>query len=491
MHIEKLRLNNVRQFAEAKYSFNKGFNLLVGENGFGKTTVLRSIFMCLGSPRKISLKRHALNNLDIRLGEDSLQILTSLVGDNHQKRDFQYQRRFGDRLYRGGDKSDIKILFYGSNEALVNNLRGRPPWTPKNKSSTRNIDFQERIYQLEHESKQRPQRVSQPANPTSESSVRGLEIRAFLEDALSRISDRITKFHWRFEAYSCSLNRVDEKHLGDKEEAHFVKDMPELLMRIFQLNPDVFNGIEERSITINADGFIKGNEKLGIVSTPFRQLAQVALEVTDLREPSFIDSYVAEVKLVPRIVIDTPDGSLPIGQLSDGEQRLLSLFIDIAWNLSLDPSSPITESSAIILIDEIDVHLHPRWQRMIVPYLEELFPSCQFIATTHSPFVIQSVPVEKIMKVTKAGPHSFEAESRSIEDIVEDIQGIDLPQRGRRAEELSKAATRYFSLLREEPQNHESIKEAKLAYREASEPFTSHPALHALLKSEELQHEDQ
>jgi len=57
-------------------------------------------------------------------------------------------------------------------------------------------------------------------------------------------------------------------------------------------------------------------------------------------------------------------------------------------------SSPLKTGQGIVLIDEIDLHLHPKWQRKIVPKLLELFPNVQFVITTHSPFVVQSVAAE-------------------------------------------------------------------------------------------------
>jgi predicted ATP-binding protein involved in virulence len=78
------------------------------------------------------------------------------------------------------------------------------------------------------------------------------------------------------------------------------------------------------------------------------------------------------------------------------------LILDIAKRLAqANPwlDDPLTSAQAVILIDEIDLHLHPQWQRKIVRNLETTFPSCQFIATTHSPQVIGEVPHEKIQLI--------------------------------------------------------------------------------------------
>lgn len=91
-----------------------------------------------------------------------------------------------------------------------------------------------------------------------------------------------------------------------------------------------------------------------------------------------------------RMMINKGEQQLDIIQLSQGEKSLLALVGDIARRLAM--MNPTLEDplkgEGIILIDEIDLHLHPRWQRSIVRRLRETFPKCQFILTTHSPLVI-------------------------------------------------------------------------------------------------------
>ena len=90
------------------------------------------------------------------------------------------------------------------------------------------------------------------------------------------------------------------------------------------------------------------------------------------------------------LLITKNEITLSIFQLSDGEKTLLALIADIArllviYNPSL--SNPIL-GNGIILIDEIELHLHPNWQRTVIGKLKNTFPNCQFILTTHSPIVI-------------------------------------------------------------------------------------------------------
>lgn len=87
------------------------------------------------------------------------------------------------------------------------------------------------------------------------------------------------------------------------------------------------------------------------------------------------------------------DVELSIEQLSDGEKCYLTLVGDIARMLSMaNPLSPTPLSgTGCVLIDEIDLHLHPRWQSEVVSRLSDIFPNCQFFLTTHSTFVVSNV----------------------------------------------------------------------------------------------------
>ena len=98
------------------------------------------------------------------------------------------------------------------------------------------------------------------------------------------------------------------------------------------------------------------------------------------------------VRRKPRLhmAIDKNGKALNVAQLSQGEKSLMALVGDIARRLAmLNPAldNPLT-GDGIILIDEVDLHLHPSWQRSLCERLTETFPQCQFVLTTHSPLVI-------------------------------------------------------------------------------------------------------
>lgn len=99
-----------------------------------------------------------------------------------------------------------------------------------------------------------------------------------------------------------------------------------------------------------------------------------------------------KVKRKPRLhmSIDKDGESFDVAQLSQGEKSLMALIGDIARRLAvMNPSldNPL-DGDGIVLIDEVDMHLHPRWQRSLIEQLTKTFPKCQFVLTTHSPLVI-------------------------------------------------------------------------------------------------------
>ena len=129
----------------------------------------------------------------------------------------------------------------------------------------------------------------------------------------------------------------------------------------------------------------------------------------------------------PRLLIDRGTTTLAVRQLSDGERGTLALVLDLTRRLAQanpEMSRPAAEAEAVVLIDEIDLHLHPRWQRQIVHHLTATFPLCQFIATTHSPQVIGEVEHDRI-QIIAHGPvysptHSFGVDSsRVLEEIMD------------------------------------------------------------------------
>ena len=92
------------------------------------------------------------------------------------------------------------------------------------------------------------------------------------------------------------------------------------------------------------------------------------------------------------------DGAeVPFDSLAGGEQAFFLLAADLARRLMLEsPDTPIDEAQGIVCIDEIELHLHPAWQKKILRTLMDTFPACQFVVTTHSPQVLGGVEAHHV-----------------------------------------------------------------------------------------------
>ncbi len=125
-----------------------------------------------------------------------------------------------------------------------------------------------------------------------------------------------------------------------------------------------------------------------------------ALQAVRLAIESFTGFSELRIRRTPlRMTVMKQKLELNVAQLSDGERNMLALVGDLARRLSiLNPSlSNPNEGSGVALIDEIDLHLHPKWQRTVVARLESTFPNCQFVVTTHSPQVVGELAAESVM----------------------------------------------------------------------------------------------
>jgi predicted ATP-binding protein involved in virulence len=133
-----------------------------------------------------------------------------------------------------------------------------------------------------------------------------------------------------------------------------------------------------------------------------------------------------------RMTVAKDGQELIISQLSDGEKCLLAVIGDLARKLSIaNPSllDPL-EGEGIVLIDELELHLHPQWQRGIIPKLTSIFPNCQFIVSTHSPQIVGDVRPENIY-ILQSSPdgiavsHPTSSYGRDSNWILEDVMGAD------------------------------------------------------------------
>ena len=129
-----------------------------------------------------------------------------------------------------------------------------------------------------------------------------------------------------------------------------------------------------------------------------------------------------------RLIVTKDDTELDFNSLSHGERLYFAIASDICRRLiknNLESENPL-HGHGVVLIDEIELHLHPSWQRKIIPALRRTFPNVQFIVTTHSPQVISTVPKENVFILKDFqlynAPHT---KGRDSNTILEEIFFVD------------------------------------------------------------------
>lgn len=131
-----------------------------------------------------------------------------------------------------------------------------------------------------------------------------------------------------------------------------------------------------------------------------------------------------EESITSSLIILKDGQKFKFSQLSSGEKMMLSLVVDIARRLAIaNPSlENKLEGEGIVLVDEIDLHLHPQWQRKLLPALTYTFPNIQFIVTTHSPQVLSHLSRESVflLEDNKISDREIYTEGRDSNSILQD-----------------------------------------------------------------------
>ncbi|MBI9112745.1 AAA family ATPase [Maridesulfovibrio ferrireducens] len=195
------------------------------------------------------------------------------------------------------------------------------------------------------------------------------------------------------------------------------------------------------------------------------------------------------------LMIQFEDGPLqPFSVLSDGYRNMIGMVADMAHRAArLNPhmGESANQSSGVVLIDEVDLHLHPKWQRSVIGDLRKTFPNIQFIITTHSPFILQSLSEGKVIDLNKIQEddccYDADLNAQSVEDIVEDLMGVDVPQRSKKLQEMFDAAIKYYDVLEKSKDvSPEYKEELKAKLDELSAPFSDNIAYHAFLERKRI-----
>ena len=382
MHIKSLKVANLRAIESAEFAFKPGFNLIVGVNGVGKSSVLDALRTCfsriLPSITDSRSKPMAFAETDIRKGTPFLEVGVSVELGGGEFRFTRHERReaFATDLPENVDVLRRKIL------------------------ETERLRDRKRTLLRELES-------SQPARD-SDSFDKTLAERRKLAAASSSAPNCI--FFSTNRAVASYAAGAKAKAAGGKSAAYAEALAPRpMYLRYF------------------ADWM-----KAQLALSSELDVAAQHLRVLEHAVVQFLPEYQhlrVEGDDEPRLVLDRNGVSLEVTQLSDGERGALGLVLDLARRLSIaNPSvdDPLASAESVILIDEIDLHLHPKWQRRIVRNLTATFPKCQVIATTHSPQVIGEVEHDRVQIIANGRVYSpsrsFGMDSSS---VLEEIMDAD------------------------------------------------------------------
>jgi predicted ATP-binding protein involved in virulence len=381
MRIDRLELRNFKKFATFELNLHDQFTLLIGENGAGKTSVLDALAVALGvwlvEPPDSTLlnSRRGILPSEIRL-ESSRQ---------------------GDRELFREASGGVSIKARGQIEGHEN-LVWEHRINPGKRKAT-NLGAREALAVVE-EAYQRASREERVLLPVIAYYGAGRAWLPHRERPKSRSAASGRARRWAA-FYDCLNERIRIADLGDWFH-------------------------REAIAAVNRGGRFRPG---------FEVVRRAVLRCVPGADRMWFDGDRSE------IVLSIEGRAQPLSNLSAGQRMMLALVADIAIkavtqnnhlvpecaSTSADGAWPdvLAQTAGVVLIDELDVHLHPLWQRRVATDLKLTFPSIQFVCTSHSPQVIGEVAPEGIRMlddaaVARAPDQSFGLDSNA---ILEDIMG--------------------------------------------------------------------
>ena len=424
MKIIKLKLYEFRCFNNHKFDFSDHFNLLIGDNGSGKTAVLDGLAIAagaflLGIPNiRPNEKRH-LSNEDIRYRY-------SIMGQTVTRENSEYQAMVRTKGVINGKTIEwARYKDVRTNRQDAKQIIGAVKKLAKESTNPNVLLPVIAYYGTGRLWKQLKATEKKTLAPSSRFDG--------YQDCLNPASDQKRFFNWFKTQELAALQKKETRYVLEAVRCAIVEMIPGAIRAWWDVDWD-----------------------------------EIMIETT----------------------IQDNIQPIPFHLLSDGYRNMIGMVADIAYRMAtLNPqleADVIKQTEGIVLIDEIDLHLHPKWQREVVGRLLKTFPKVQFVASSHSPFIIQSLYGREdclLWDLEKAQPLSIE--SKSIEDIAENQQGVDIPQQSQRFLEMEKSAEEYYRVLKQIPSASEEEKQRlKQRLDELLLPYSDDPAFQAFLKME-------
>ena len=215
---------------------------------------------------------------------------------------------------------------------------------------------------------------------------------------------------------------------------------------------------------------------------------------------AFINALLAAIPALSDIIIDSKNNELiakvsvrgqePTYQtydhMSDGFKSVICIVAEMAHRcIELNGflgTEAVLKTPGIVLIDEFDLYLHPRWQQHLLADFQKAFPNIQFIVTTHSPFIIQSVRTKNLITLDGVNDNT-DPIYRSIEEITLKEMNMET-RRSQQYNQMLQKAEEYYQLVKAGKENTNEAQEVSQKLNEIEAEFSSDPAYVALLKAE-------
>lgn len=397
MKIKKITLQNYRAFKSFECGFESDLNVLVGLNGQGKTSVLDAIAIAYGqfSGGFGTGKDKGILNGDIHLAKLSSSNDPGAV--NGFTMEYQFPVTIAVEAY-GSEYEDCPDSW----ERSRNTLKGR----------TTQVKALKMFAQRLQKDVQNNVRVTLPLI-----SYYGTG-RLWMQKQLTEKNSPQNSRGSRLDGYTNCLDpessyKAFSRWLRTETIAEFEQSMREFeRLRAKGVSPSSFDGV---------------------TSSPL--LTAIEKAVDTVLTPSGWSNlrYSATDKEI--VATHNEQGDVPVSLLSDGVRNMIGVVADIAYRaVRLNPhlgENAVVETTGIVLIDEVDMHLHPEWQQLILQELNQAFPRMQFIVTTHSPQILTTVRRENIRLLTAengVGLASLpigKTYAQASNDILERVMNVD------------------------------------------------------------------
>ena len=425
MKIKTLKLTNFRRFEELELNFDERLTILIARNGAGKSSILDALATNLGS---------------------FLTRLPKVSGMSPKATDF--------RVDATGKKPAYMRIFCESFNGICWDRTERRDKSDRTKKQVPDATGLKQLHKY----------VDNFVDDLNEE--RSFELPIFIHYGTGR---GVFDIPQRRRGFGQSFPRFDALH-GSLESRTNFKRFVEYFYHLEK---------EEDRLQREARSFDIETPELKTIRRAVKKL------MPDFSKPRTASPVGIKVDWLR----DDVTHELRIEQLSDGYRTTLAMVMDIASRMAeANPhlDNPL-ETEGVILIDEVDLHLHPEWQRDFLVRLIDVFPNVQFIVTTHSPFIVQSIKKGKLIDLDS---DDFDLSSDlskelSIEDITEDIMGLEDVKRSALFNEQVKVSSEYYKLLNEGiSSTSQEILDLESRLDEIEEKFGDNPAYVALLKTE-------